>query len=129
MLKNYERRAQVRLKKDALLAVYNGNEEYMATLIDISSGGIAFESPIDIGMEIGREITITLYDEYEDFEKETKQFAGNIQGFIRNITLTDEGNVRYGCMIRDPNYSEYVQEQYIMIACNSLRREQNYGTA
>ena len=114
---NQDRRLYARIQKNLACNIYIAHVEYNATIVDISQRGIAFEVTKETPIKIGDKLTITVHEEYPFGFSQTKTYIGNVTGYITEITLAPNNNVRVGCTVVDENYTKYVQEQYIALAC------------
>ena len=120
-----ERRFYLRIKKNLETAIYTDDCDYTAHIIDISQEGLAFETEESLPIEIGTSVTLMFMDHFQYITREDRTFVKYLKAYIKNISLTDEGKIRYGCAIKDIAYSKYVEEQVIALACGTLR---NFGT-
>lgn len=120
-----ERRAELRVKKCFDSTIYINGDELLATIIDISKDGIAFEVSNSQLLSVGDKILITVHDEYEYFDR-LKTYSEHVSANVKDIKEQENGVVRYGCSINDQNYNEYIQDQLIMVACAQSNKEAGY---
>ncbi len=116
----FDRRTELRLAKDLDCVIFRDSGEYEGRIVDISKEGIAVESDSSLQLEINDCVYITICEEFFDKSNEKLSYANTVQSIVKNVSDIGNGKIRFGCVVHDVSYQDYLQEQYVAYACALL---------
>ena len=118
----FDRRTELRLAKNLECVIYKDSHEYVGRVADISKEGIAIETESALELARGDDIYMSMCEEFMDKSQNVQSYADTVQGIVKNVSDIGNGKIRFGCVVHDLSYQEYLQQQYMAYACDLMSK-------